>query len=315
MSTHALLLPAMQSRPLGAVRAALDRRPRLVVVLLLSIPLLWLGVIYLGSLASLLAQSFFHLDDFSGKIVREVTLATYAQVLTAANLSVIARTVTMAAAVTVAAAVIAFPLAYYMSRHASPHMRAALYLAVMLPLWSSYLVRVYAWKMILAKEGILTWLAAMLGLTPVLNAALTLPVIGGPSLATSYLGTFMVLLYVWLPYMILPVVVALDRLPQSTLDAAADLGAGPRASLWTVILPLAFPGIVAGSIFTFSLSLGDYIVPNMVGPGRPFLGQIVIAQQGIAGNVPLAAALSVVPIVVMSLYLYAARRLGAFNAL
>lgn len=315
MSEIALVLPAMTPRPLGGLRAGLDRRPRLMTLLLLAIPLLWLGVIYLGSLTSLLAQSFFHLDDFSGKVVREFTLATYAQVLTAANLSVILRTVTMAAAVTVAAAIIAFPLAFYMSRHAGAHMRAALYLAVMLPLWSSYLVRVYAWKMILAKEGILTWLAGKLGLTPLLNAALAMPVIGGPSLATSYIGTFLVLLYVWLPYMILPVVVALDRLPQSTLDAAADLGAGPRASFWTVILPLAFPGVVAGSIFTFSLSLGDYIVPNMVGPGRPFLGQIVIAQQGIAGNIPLAAALSVVPIVIMALYLYGARRLGAFNAL
>jgi putative spermidine/putrescine transport system permease protein len=293
----------------------LVRHPRLLLAILLGPPLLWLGIVYVGSLLALLAQSFFAIDQFTGLVVYKPTLATYAELLSRANLDIILRTVLMAAAVTIAAAVIAFPHAYYAARYARGRWKAFFYLGVMLPLWSSYLVRVYAWKLILAKEGILTWAAAELHLTWLLNGILALPVIGGPSLSISYLGTFLVFLYIWLPFMILPVQAALERVPQSLVEASADLGARPGQTFRTVIFPLALPGIVAGSIFTFSLTLGDYIIPQIIGTSRFFIGQVVYAQQGTAGNIPLAAAFTVVPIVIMGIYLFIAKRLGAFDAL
>jgi len=294
---------------------ALYRRPRLLLALLLGPPLLWLGVVYVGSLLALLVQSFFALDPFTGLVVYQPTLATYRELLSPANLDIILRSVAMAALVTVAAALVAFPIAYYAARYARGRWKAFFYLAVMLPLWSSYLVRVYAWKLILAKEGILTWLATKLGLVWLLDAILALPVVGGPSLSISYIGTFLVFLYIWLPFMILPVQAALERVPPSLLDASADLGARPGQTFRSVILPLALPGIVAGSIFTFSLTLGDYIIPQIIGSSRLFLGQAVYSHQGTAGNIPLAAALTVVPIVIMGVYLWVAKRLGAFDAL
>jgi putative spermidine/putrescine transport system permease protein len=297
------------------VSSALYLHPRLFLFLLLAPPLIWLGIIYLGSLFALLLQSFFYIDDFSGSIIREFSMATYRQLFTFANADVFIRTAAMAAAVTIAAALIAFPVAYYMVRHASMRMKALLYLAVMLPLWSSYLVRVYAWKLILAKEGIVPWFAQQLHLTWLLEAALSIPVIGGPSLSTSYIGSFLVFLYIWLPFMILPIVAALERVPASLTEASADLGATPRETFRKVILPMAFPGVVAGSIFTFSLTLGDYIIPGIIGNSRPFIGQAVYQLQGTAGNIPLAAAFTVVPVVIMAIYLLVARRYGAFDAL
>jgi putative spermidine/putrescine transport system permease protein len=284
--------------------------------LLLLPPLLWLGVVYLGSLGALLAQSFFSLDEFTGQVVREVSLGTYAELLGGrANLDIIGRTVLMAAAVTLGCAVIGFPIAYYAARYASPRGKALFYLAVMLPLWSSYLVRVYAWKLILAREGIVSWAAARTGTTPLIEALLALPVIGGPSLSVSYLGMWLVFTYIWLPYMILPTQAALERVPGSLLEASADLGARPGTTFRKVILPLAMPGLVAGSIFTFSLTLGDYIVPYIVGTSSLFIGQAVYLHQGTAGNIPLAAAFSVVPIAIMAVYLAVAKRMGAFDAL
>ncbi len=308
-------IAAASYSPLHRLSTTLYLHPRILLFLLLTPPLLWLGVIYLGSLFALLLQSFFYIDEFSGTIVREFSLTTYGQLFTLANFDIFFRTTLMAAAVSVAAAVIAFPLAYYMVRYASMRVRALLYLGVMLPLWSSYLVRVYAWKLILAKEGIVTWVAEQLHLTWLLNAVLAIPVIGGPSLSISYIGTFLVFLYIWLPFMILPVVAALERVPRSLIEASADLGANPRQTLRKVIFPLAVPGIVAGSIFTFSLTLGDYIIPRIIGSSRPFIGQAVYQFQGVAGNIPLAAAFTVVPIVVMGIYLMIAKRLGAFSAL
>ena len=304
-----------RSSLLSRISSALYLHPKLLLMLLLAPPLLWLGVIYLGSLFALLLQSFFHIDDFSGNIVREFSFATYRQLFTHANADVFSRTSLMAAAVTIAAALIAFPIAYYMVRYASMKMKAALYLAVMLPLWSSYLVRVYAWKLILAKEGIVSWFAERLHLTWLLDAVLAIPVIGGPSLSISYIGSFLVFLYIWLPFMILPIVAALERVPASLTEASADLGATPKQTFRKVILPLAFPGVVAGSIFTFSLTLGDYIIPGIIGNSRPFIGQAVYQLQGTAGNIPLAAAFTIVPIVIMAIYLMVARRLGAFRAL
>jgi putative spermidine/putrescine transport system permease protein len=293
----------------------LYRRSTLSLVLLLAPPLLWLGVVYLGSLFSMLVQSFFHIDRFTGLVVREFTLATYAELFTPANLDVTLRTSGMAAAVTLAAALLAFPLAYYMARYATGQTKAFLYLAVLLPLWSSYLIRVYAWKLILAKEGIISWFVARLGLQGALDWALGLPVVGGPSLSVSAIGMWLVFVYVWLPYMILPIQAALERVPKSLIEAAGDLGARPGETFRTVILPLAFPGVVAGSIFTFSLTLGDFIIPGTIGDSSYFIGQVVLVQQGTAGNIPLAAAFTAIPMVIMGIYLVVAKRLGAFDAL
>jgi putative spermidine/putrescine transport system permease protein len=291
------------------------RHPRLLLLLMLLPPVLWLGIVYLGSLFALLVQSFFSIDEFSGLIDRTFTLKTYGELLNAANLDIILRTVSMAALVTIASAVIAFPIAYFAARYATGRWKALFYLGVMLPLWSSYLVKVYAWKLILAKEGILNWIFAKLHLTWLLEAWLAVPVAGGNSLSVSYTGTFIVFVYVWLPYMILPVQAALERVPRSMLEASADLGASPAQTFRNVLLPLALPGVVAGSIFTFSLTLGDYIIPQIIGSSRLFIGQAVYAHQGTAGNIPLAAAFTVVPVVIMGFYLWGAKRAGAFDAL
>ena len=291
------------------------RRPGLLIALLVVPPLAWLGIVYLGSLFALLAQSFFSIDEFSGQVRRELTLRTYAELFRAYNLDIILRTVAMAASVTLAAAIVAFPIAYYAARYARGRMKALFYLGVMLPLWSSYLVKVYAWKLILAKEGILNWAFDGVGLTWLLDAYLSLPGIGGNSLSVSWTGTFLVFLYVWLPFMILPVQAALERVPPSMLEASGDLGARPGQTLRHVLIPLALPGIIAGSIFTFSLTLGDYIVPQIVGTSARMIGQAVYQYQGTAGNIPLAAAFAVVPILIMGVYLWVARRKGAFDAL
>lgn len=291
------------------------RKPNVLLWLLLAPPLLWLGVVYLGSLAALLLQSFYSIDEFSGMVVEEFTLKTYLELLRPSNFDIILRTVGMAAAVTVGCAVIAFPIAYFAARYARGRWKAAFYVGVMVPLWSSYLVKVYAWKLILAKEGIITWATDAIGASAILNAVLALPVIGGNSLSTSYIGTFLVFVYVWIPYMILPMQAALERVPTSMLEASADLGATRGQTFRTVILPLALPGVIAGSIFTFSLTLGDYIIPQIIGSSRLFIGQAVYTLQGTAGNIPLAAAFAVVPIAVMLVYLAVAKRMGAFDAL
>ena len=295
--------------------AFMYRHPWVKVALLLSLPVAWLVVFYLGSLTALLWQSFYRLDDFTGQVDRTVSLDTWSDLFTAANRDVILRTAGMAAAVTVGAVVVAFPLAYFMARCARPRMKAFLFVAVMLPLWSSYLVRVYSWKLILAKEGVLAWFVDLFGLTAVLDWVLRLPAIGGSSLAVSSLGQWMVFLYIWLPYMILPVEAALERVPASYIEASGDLGAHPRFTFRRVIWPLAFPGVVAGLIFTFSLTLGDYIIPTIIGNSSPSIGGSIYVLQGTAGNLPLAAAFAVVPILIMAVYLLVARRLGALSAL
>jgi putative spermidine/putrescine transport system permease protein len=278
--------------------------------------LLWFGIVYLGSLFTLLANSFYAIDEFTARIVRTPTLATFKQVVTQpAHIDIILRTVVMSLAVTVACALIAFPIANYMARYASARMKAFFYVAVMLPMWTSYLVKVYAWRLILAKQGILSWMFDALGLTRVLDSALQTPAIGGPSLSSSYLGMFIVFVYMWLPYMILPLAAALERVPESLLQASADLGARPNQTFRTVTLPLALPGLAAGSVFTFSLTLGDYIIPSVVGAPGYFIGMMVYQQQGLAGTLPLAAAFSVVPIVLVMIYLSFAKRAGAFDAL
>ncbi|MCX7286557.1 MAG: ABC transporter permease [Rhodobacterales bacterium] len=266
----------------------------------------------LGSLAALLLQSFYSIDEFSGVVKQEFTLKTYAELFRPQNLDIILRTLVMAAVVTMACAVLAFPIAYFAARYARGPWKAAFYLGVMLPLWSSYLVKVYAWKLILAKEGILGWAADGTGTSFIINGILSVPGLEGSSLSTSPFGTFLVFVYVWLPYMILPMQASLERVPTSMLEASADLGATRSQTFRSVILPLALPGVIAGSIFTFSLT---HIIPQIVGDSARFIGLAVYQQQGTAGNIPLAAAFAVVPILIMLVYLALAKRAGAFDAL
>jgi putative spermidine/putrescine transport system permease protein len=297
------------------ISAFFFRRPWLRLLLALGPGLLWLGGLYLGSLLSLIVQGLYRLEEFTGLVVRQVGLATYRQLLEPANLDIIFRTTGMAAAVSLACAVIAFPVAYYMAKFATSRTRAVLYVAVLMPLWMSYLVRVYSWKFILAKEGVLPWFVERLGLAPALDFLLGLPGVGGNSLSTSLIGMWLVFVYTWLPFMILPLEAALERVPDSFVEASGDLGARPRQTFRKVILPLALPGLLAGSIFTFSLTLGDFIIPTIIGNSAFFIGSQVLVQQGTAGNFPLAAAFAAVPMVVMVLYLSGAKRLGAFEAL
>lgn len=306
---------ALQASPARRLSSWFHRHPALKLALLLSPGLLWLGVFYLGSLGALLIQSFWRLEEFTGTVVQEWGLSSYRELASPANLDIILRTAVMAAAVTVACAVIAFPLAYYAARVASPRMKTLLVLTILMPLWSSYLVRVYSWKLILAKEGVAAWGLDRVRLTGVLDWILSTPVVGGPSLSQSYLGMWIVFVYTWLPYMILPLEAALERVPASFLDASSDLGARPASTFRRVTLPLVLPGLVAGSIFTFSLTLGDFIIPTIIGNSSFFIGAAVYLHQGTAGNLPLAAAFTVVPMAIMGVYLLGAKRTGAFEAM
>jgi putative spermidine/putrescine transport system permease protein len=289
--------------------------PSQTLLLLLLLPVGWLLILYLGPLFILAIQSFFYVDDFSGVMVREFSLRTYQELFTPPNMEIVSRTAVMALAVTIASALIAFPLAYYIARYAKGRLKGVLYLAVLLPLWSSYLVRVYSWKLILANEGVVNWFLESIGLAGLRDSILAIPLIGGPSLSFSYLGMFFVFVYIWLPYMILPINAALERVPRSMIEASSDLGARPGYTFRKIIFPLAFPGVVAGSIFTFSLTLGDYIIPTVIGNSSYFIGPAVNTLQGTTGNIPLAAAFTIVPIVIMGIYLTVARKLGAFDAL
>ncbi|HKS12625.1 MAG TPA: ABC transporter permease [Pseudomonas sp.] len=293
----------------------LYRRPNLYLSLLLVPPLLWFGVIYLGSLLGLLWQGFYTFDDFSMTVTPDLTLANFVALFNPSNLDIILRTLGMAMTVTLASAVLAFPIAYYMARYTRGKTKAFFYIAVMLPMWASYIVKAYAWTLLLAKGGVAQWFVQQLGLEAALQWLLSMPGVGGSTLSTSHLGRFLVFVYIWLPFMILPVQAALERLPPSLLQASADLGARPWQTFAQVILPLSVPGIAAGSIFTFSLTLGDFIVPQLVGPPGYFIGSMVYAQQGAIGNLPMAAAFTVVPILLIAVYLSVVKRLGAFDAL
>jgi putative spermidine/putrescine transport system permease protein len=284
--------------------AALWRRPWLKAAGLLALPVLAFVIVYIGALAALFVSAFWQVDSFTGKVVHVWSSDNFRTLWDDHTYWRIAgRTIGMAAAVTVTDAVLAFPLAFFMARVAPSRLRALLFVLVLLPLWSSYLVRIYSWRLILAKNGALNW---------ALNG------IGLPDAGLAYTNTAMwiVFSYVWLPFMVLPVYAALERIPQSYLEASGDLGARGWRTLRSVILPLALPGVIAGSIFTFSLTLGDFITPALVGgAGSSFIGNIVEEQIGINGNVPFAAAFASVPVVVMAIYLVAAKRLGAFEAL
>ena len=268
--------------------------------LLLAGPLAWLVVAYLGSLAVLFIAAFWSLDDFSGQVVHSYSLDNFRTLWEGkVYREIVLRTVGVAAAVTVTDAILAFPIAFFMAKVAAPRTRNVLAVAVLMPLWASYLVKVYAWRTILNEDGIFNWALQPFGLH-------------GPGY--GIVATWLVFSYLWLPYMILPVYAGLERIPNSLLDASGDLGADPGRTFRRVVLPMAFPAIVAGSIFTFSLTLGDYITPGLVSSTQ-FIGNVVYANVGVANNLPLAAAFATVPVVVMVIYLLIARRLGAFEHL
>jgi putative spermidine/putrescine transport system permease protein len=285
---------------LRRLAGALYRRPRAQLAILLSAPLGWLLIAYIGALALLFVSAFWRLDPFSGDIVTEPTLQNFEELLTTDIYRTVAlRTIGIAALVTVTDIILAFPIAYFMARVASPRTRALLVVSILLPLWSGYLVKVYAWRLILSEEGLLNWVLAPFGLK-------------GPGYGE--VAVWLVMSYLWLPYMIIPIFAGLERIPNSLLEASGDLGARASTTFRRVILPLAFPAVVAGSIFTFSLTLGDYITPTLVS-GTQFIGNVIYSNVGVAGNQPLAAAYAFIPALVMTIYLLVARRLGAFDAL
>jgi putative spermidine/putrescine transport system permease protein len=302
-------------RPGDAVSTVFYRRRRLALGLLLAPPLVWFGVVFAGALVALVWQSSYTFDDFTMQVTSAPTLANYRALASGANRDIVLRTVAMASAVTVACAIIGFPIAYYMARYTRGAARAVFYIGVMLPMWASYIVKAYAWTMILSKGGIIYWVVDRIGLRGALDELLTLPYVGGSSLSTSNLGRFLVFTYAWLPFMILPMTAAIERVPPRLLEASADLGARPWQTFRAVLVPLALPGVAAGSIFTFSLTLGDYIIPQLVGPPGLYIGTMVNLQQGSVGNLPMAAAFTAVPIAILAIYLALARRLGAFDAL
>ncbi len=260
----------------------------------------WLLVAYLGSLAVLFVASLWQLDDFSGEIVHKTGFQNFRELAeTPVYRSIVQRTVTIAAAVTVTDALLAFPIAFYMAKVATPRVRALLVVAVLMPLWSSYLVKVYSWRIMLGESGIVNWALEPFG-------------ISGPGFGN--VATWLVFSYLWLPFMVLPIYAGLERIPDSLLDASGDLGGRPWMTFRRVVLPLALPAVVAGSIFTFSLTLGDYITPTLVSSTQ-FIGNVVYSNVGIANNLPLAAAFATVPVAIMVVYLLIARRLGAFESL
>jgi putative spermidine/putrescine transport system permease protein len=294
-------------RPLGAARrrlgAAFWRRPWLRPVVLLLPPLAWMTILYLAALGVLFVSAFWGVDAFTGKLVHTWSLANFDTLIHEPTYRTIAiRTIVMAALVTITDAIIALPFAYFMARIAPPRLRSLLFVLVLLPLWASYLGRIYAWRLILAKEGALNW---------------SLDKVGLPTVDIAYTNTAMwiVFSYIWLPFMILPIYAAFERIPDSYLEASRDLGARNWTTFRRVILPLALPGIVAGSIFTFSLTLGDYITPDLIG-SKDFIGNVIYRNVlGLTNNLPFAAAYATVPLIVMAVYLALARRTGAFEAL
>jgi putative spermidine/putrescine transport system permease protein len=286
------------------VSAALFRRPWLRAVLLLSAPGAWFLLIYLAALVLLFLSALWKVDPLSGKIVHEFTFTNFERLFKEPVYRTIAlRTIGIAAAVTLTDAILAVPFAFFAVRVAPKRLQSALFVAILIPLWSSYLVRVFAWRLILAKDGILNYFLGKIGL-------------GHVNVGYTNTAMWIVFSYIWLPFMVLPVWTAVERVPDSLIEASADLGARSWRTFRTVVLPLILPGVVAGSIFTFSLTLGDFIAPLLVGGSNSTLiGNVVYSEVGVANNVPFAAAFATVPLVIMGIYLLVARRLGAFEAL
>lgn len=288
------------ARPQRPAAAWMYRHPRARLALLLVLPLSWLMLAYLGSLAALFVTAFWTVDEFTGQVVRGFTLANFQELLTdPAYYGVALRTIGIAATVTVLAALIGMPMAFYMARVAKPSQRALLVALVLTPLWASYLVKVYSWRTMFQPEsGVIAWFLQPFGLD---------------SPGYGALATIVTLTYLWLPYMVLPLYAALERIPDSYLDASADLGAKAGRTFRSIVLPTIFPALVAGSIFTFSLSLGDYITVQIVGGKLQMLGNVV--YQNFTLNLPFAAAVATIPVVVMFVYLFAVRRTGALDNL
>jgi putative spermidine/putrescine transport system permease protein len=295
--------PRRAGRRVSPVGAVLMRRAWLRTTLLLSPPLAWFFVIYIASLVIMLITSLWSVNSFTQTIDHTLTTQNFHQIATGAYPKIIARTVILAALVTVTDAILAFPFAYAMARIAKRRTQRLLLVAVLLPLWASYLAKVYAWISILERGGTLNWTFAKIGL----------PL---PNLGFTNGAMWITFTYIWLPYMIVPVYGALERIPSSLLEASADLGGSGWTTMRRVVLPLALPGLVAGSIFTFSLTLGDYVTPLLVGgAGSTLIGNAIYENLLTGGNLPLAAALATVPICIMVAYLIVAKRLGAFDAL
>ncbi|TMC52744.1 MAG: ABC transporter permease [Chloroflexi bacterium] len=292
-----------KSGPAG-LQAFFWRLPWLRSLLLLTPPLAWFVVVYFASLVLLLITAFWTTNPFTTQIVQVWNTDNFQILLNEPTYRTIAaRTVLMAALVTVTDALLAFPFAYFMARVASRRVQTLLFAAVLLPLWASYLARVYAWILIFNHSGILNWSLQLVGLPPA-------------NIGYTNIAMWIVFSYIWLPFMIIPTYAALERVPESLIEAAADLGARRWRTVRDVVLPLALPGVAAGSIFTFSLTLGDYITPILVGgAGSSLIGNVVYDNVGIANNIPFAAALAMVPVAIMAIYLLIARRLGAFEAL
>jgi len=279
----------------------LSRHRRLRLTLLLSAPLFWLGLIYIVALVALLITSLWTVDTFTGQISQTWTLENIITVLTGSLYqTVTVRTVGVALLVTIVDIVIALPIAFYMAKVASPRLQRILVIAVLMPLWASYLVKAYAWRSVLSQEGILNWLLAPFG---------------GESPGYGLPATIITLSYLWLPYVILPIYAGLERVPDSLLEASSDLGGKTVSTLRMVVLPIIWPAIIAGSIFSFSLSLGDYITVNIVGGANQLLGNLVYTNVGAANNLPLAAAIALIPIVIIFGYLATVRRTGALENL
>ena len=296
MSTTALTAER-SGTGVARVSAALWRRAWLRATLTLTPPLAWFLVIYMASLALMLVTAFWTVNPFTNVLQHSWSVANFDQLFTSTYLTIIGRTLEMAALVTVTDAVIALPFAYYMARIAGPRARQLLFTAVLLPLWASYLARVYAWVVLLQKGGPLDWAF-------------------GLDIGYSNTAMWVVFSYIWLPFMIVPLYAAIERIPDSLLEASGDLGAHGWRTFRSVVLPMALPGMVAGSIFTFSLTLGDYITPLLVGgSSSQFIGNVIYDNLGTANNLPFAATLALVPIVIMAVYLLGARALGAFDAL
>jgi putative spermidine/putrescine transport system permease protein len=304
VAVETLRRPRQKGGAANPLQTLLWRWPWLRSALLLVPPLAWFVLIYLASLVLLLITAFWTIDTFTTQIVQAWNLDNFRLIINEpAYRLIIGRTVGLAALVTITDAVLAFPFAYFMARVASRRAQTLLFAAVLLPLWASYLARVYSWILILNHSGLLNWSLQSIGLPPA-------------NIGYTYVAMWIVFAYIWLPFMIIPTYAALERVPETLLEAAADLGAPRWRAIRDVVLPLAIPGVIAGSIFTFSLTLGDYITPILVGgAGSTFIGNVVFSSIGVANNVPFAAALAMVPVAIMAVYLLIARRLGAFEAL
>ncbi|MEO5834883.1 MAG: ABC transporter permease [Nakamurella sp.] len=291
----------MRDSPARRASVYLSRHARVRLGLLLTAPLFWLGLVYVAALAALLITALWTVDSFTGQISTTWTLDNIIEVVTGSLYQTVTlRTLAVAVLVTVVDIVIALPIAFFMAKVASPRLQRVLVIAVLMPLWASYLVKAYAWRSVLSNGGLWDWVGAPFG-------------VNSPGYGLT--ATVITLAYLWLPYVILPIYAGLERVPDSLLEASADLGATTSRTLRAVVLPLLWPAIIAGSIFSFSLSMGDYITVNIVGGTNQLLGNLVYTNVGAANNLPLAASIALIPIVIMFIYLTAVRRSGALDSL